>query len=167
MSTIAEIGFWPTEINLFFSHLGLSVFLTLVIKQLPKTLHPWPFSLVIFTFSLISLKTTKTDRFLFLSNTLLSQIFIVVGIYFFINLTYQEANLTLVFGYILSASISLVFIGSPAGIGIREYIAVLLFSNNFDQNFVLELIISLRILTVFMDLFSYLGYFIYKKINSL
>ena len=123
--------------------------------------------LVIFTFSLISLKTTKTDRFLFLSNTLLSQIFIVVGIYFFINLTYQEANLTLVFGYILSASISLVFIGAPAGIGIREYIAVLLFSNNFDQNFVLELIISLRILTVFMDLFSYLGYFIYKKINSL
>ena len=50
MSTIAEIGFWPTEINLFFSHLGLSVFLTLVIKQLPKTLNPWPFSLVIFTF---------------------------------------------------------------------------------------------------------------------
>ena len=49
--------------------------------------------LVIFTFSLISLKTTKTDRFLFLSNTLLSQIFIVVGIYFFINLTYQENKL--------------------------------------------------------------------------
>ena len=123
--------------------------------------------LIIFILSSISLKITKVDRFLFLSNTLLSQIFIVVGIYFFITLSYQQANLTLVLGYIFSASISLVFIGSPAGIGIREYIAVLLFSNNFDQNFVLELIISLRILTVFMDLFSYLGYFIYKKINSL
>lgn len=122
--------------------------------------------LVIFILSLISLKTTKTDRFLFLSSTLLSQIFIVFGIYFFINLSYQQANLTLVLGYILSASISLVFIGSPAGIGIREYIALLLFSDNFDKSFVLELIISLRILTVFMDLFSYIGYLIYKKINS-
>jgi len=122
--------------------------------------------LIIFIFSLICLKITKTDRFLFLSNTLLSQIFIVVGIYFFINLSYQQANLTLVLGYIFSASVSLVFIGSPAGIGIREYIAVLLFSNNFDQNFILEIIISLRILTVFTDLFSYLGYMIYKKINS-
>jgi len=40
ISTIADIGFWPIEINLSFSHLGLSVFLTLVIKQLPKDKHP-------------------------------------------------------------------------------------------------------------------------------
>ena len=32
-----------------FNHCGLSVFLTFVIKQLPKILHPWFFSLLIFT----------------------------------------------------------------------------------------------------------------------
>ena len=50
MSTIADIGFWPIEINLSFNHWGLSVFLTLVIKQLPKDKQPWFFSFLIFTF---------------------------------------------------------------------------------------------------------------------
>ena len=38
------------ETNLSFSHLGLSVFFTLVIKQVPNELHAWFFSLLIFTF---------------------------------------------------------------------------------------------------------------------
>ena len=50
ISTIADIGFWPTEINLSLSHWGLSVFFTFVIKQLPKAVHPWFFSLLILTF---------------------------------------------------------------------------------------------------------------------
>ena len=50
MSTIAEIGFWPIEINLSLSHLGLSEFLTFVTKQLPNAVHPCAFSLLIFTF---------------------------------------------------------------------------------------------------------------------
>ena len=49
ISTIAEIGFWPIEISLSFSHRGLSVFFTLVIKQLPNVVHTWSFSLLIFT----------------------------------------------------------------------------------------------------------------------
>ena len=40
MSTIVEIGFCPKEIILSFSHLGLSIFLTPLIKQLPKAKHP-------------------------------------------------------------------------------------------------------------------------------
>ena len=46
---MAEIGFWPTDISLSFNHWGLSMFLTLVIKQLPKARHPWPFSFLILT----------------------------------------------------------------------------------------------------------------------
>ena len=45
------MGFWPSEIIFSFSQLGLSVFFTLVIKQLPKAVHAWSFSLLIFTFT--------------------------------------------------------------------------------------------------------------------
>ena len=50
MSTIVEIGFCPKEIILSFIHLGLSLFLIPLIKQLPNAEHPWFFSFVIFTF---------------------------------------------------------------------------------------------------------------------
>ena len=49
ISTIAEIGFCPKEIIFSFSQFGLSLFLTPLIKQLPKAIQPWFFSLVIFT----------------------------------------------------------------------------------------------------------------------
>ncbi len=44
MSTIAEIGFCPNAMILSFNHLGLSVFFTPLIRQLPKDKRPWLFS---------------------------------------------------------------------------------------------------------------------------
>ena len=49
MSTIAEIGFWPRDIILSFSHFGLSLFVTFFIKQLPNIVQPWFLSFVIET----------------------------------------------------------------------------------------------------------------------
>ena len=37
---LAKLGFLPIEISLSFSHFGLSVFFTLVTKQLPKIVQP-------------------------------------------------------------------------------------------------------------------------------
>ena len=46
---MAEIGFWPNDSILSFSHFGLSLFATSLIRQLPKIVQPWFFSFVIET----------------------------------------------------------------------------------------------------------------------
>jgi len=47
---MADIGFWPKDLILSFSHFGLSLFVTPFIKQLPNIVHPWAFSFFIVTF---------------------------------------------------------------------------------------------------------------------
>ena len=40
ISTTAEMGFKPNAINLFLSHIGLSLLIMFLMKQLPKISHP-------------------------------------------------------------------------------------------------------------------------------
>lgn len=121
--------------------------------------------LLLLIFSIyLSFKKELNNIFLLISNILIAQVVFVIGIYAFTALSYGQFNFELVLGYILSASLSLIFIGAPAGIGVREYIGVSLLSNYFELNFVLEYLLMCRILLIFTDLFSFIIYFLFKKL---
>lgn len=123
--------------------------------------------LLILIFSIyVSFKKELNKLFLLISNIMIAQIVFCFGIYIFTALSYSQFNFELVLGYILSASLSLFFIGAPAGIGVREYIGVSLLKNYFELNFILEYLLICRILLVFTDLLSYTFYFLYKKLIS-
>ncbi len=80
-------------------------------------------------------------------------------------LSYGELLTSSVFAFILSSLIALFAIGSPAGIGIREYVSVLLLSNNFSEEFILVLFMQYRIITMISDFLSFLIFKIYRKFS--
>ncbi len=80
-------------------------------------------------------------------------------------LSYGELLTSSVFAFILSSLIAFFAIGSPAGIGIREYVSVLLLSNNFSEEFILVLFMQYRIITMISDFLSFLIFKIYRKLS--
>lgn len=76
--------------------------------------------------------------------------------------SYQIAAL-----YFLSTCLGLLFVGVPAGIGIRELIFLNITTNFFDEIYILEVLIATRVIYLLFDiLFGLLGnifYFINKK----
>lgn len=94
---------------------------------------------------------------LIITNTL-SYLFFLMSVVFSGFILYQVPNVEIGIAYILTSVISLLFVGSPAGLGIREYLFILLFQSN--PNFVsinfLEFLIYIRLVFIFSDIFSYL-----------
>ena len=118
-------------------------------------------------FVLINLLFNKKNRILFYSNIIFAQIIILFSLFIFTYFKYDVFYLDLALGYIFSASLSLFFIGSPAGLGIREYIGYNIISNQFPTPLTLEFILSARVLFLVSDLLSYLIYIGYKKFKKL
>ena len=118
-------------------------------------------------FVLINLLFNKKNRILFYSNIIFAQIIILFSLFIFTYFKYDVFYLDLALGYIFSASLSLFFIGSPAGLGIREYIGYNIISNQFSSSLTLEFILFARVLFLVSDLFSYLIYIGYKKFKKL
>ena len=118
-------------------------------------------------FVLINLLFNKKNRILFYSNIIFAQIIILFSLFIFTYFKYDVFYLDLALGYIFSASLSLFFIGSPAGLGIREYIGYNIISNQFPSSLTLEFILFARVLFLVSDLFSYLIYIGYKKFKKL
>lgn len=73
---------------------------------------------------------------------------------------FNSFNFDYVLAYILTSSISLFFIGSPAGIGIREYLYIQLLNSATSNPEILSFAITLRILYFITDVFL----FIFSKI---
>ena len=87
---------------------------------------------------------------------------------YFGSILYGEVSIELGLAYIFSAIISLIFVGSPAGIGVREYFFILLFQNNIalaSVNFI-EFLILMRLIFILADLFSYSVGKIIKFLNT-
>ncbi len=123
--------------------------------------------LFLLIFVLINLVFNKKDRVLFYSNIMFAQIVILFSLIIFTYFRYDVFYLDLALGYIFSASLSLFFIGSPGGLGIREYIGYSIISYKFPISFTLEFILLARALTLASDLISYLTYVGYKKFKKL
>lgn len=123
--------------------------------------------LIIFIISLITILFNKQNKnLLIISYIFVAESFMVLGFLSFTALSFKTLNLEFVLGFIFSASLSLLFIGAPAGIGIREYIGISLLTLDYELNFVLELLLLFRLLIVFTDLFSYIFYVLFKKIKQ-
>ena len=123
--------------------------------------------LVLFILVLINLFFNKNHIVLFYSNIIFAQIIILFSLITFTYFKYDVLYLDLALGYILSASLSLFFIGSPGGLGIREYIGYNIISYKFPISLTLEFILLARALTLSSDLISYLTYIGYKKFKKL
>ena len=103
--------------------------------------------------------------YIFNSITYLLYLFAVI---YFGSILYGEVIIELGLAYIFSAIISLIFVGSPAGIGVREYFFILLFQDTIalaSVNFI-EFLILMRLIFIFADLFSYSVGKIIKFLNT-
>ena len=101
--------------------------------------------------------------FIFLSNI------IQVVVNFLILLTILDSsNVELIYIsilYCVSSSLSLIFIGSPAGIGIRELIFYIYSSNLLTNEIMLSYLLLIRIISVVADVSFYLLSKLFIKIN--
>lgn len=110
----------------------------------------------------------KSNLFLINFFNTISYLFFLLAIVFIGNLMFGEINFDLGIAYIVSSVISLIFVGSPAGIGIREYLFIFLFQSNliyFEINY-LQFLVSIRIIFIFSDFISTILGRLFKTINS-
>ena len=101
--------------------------------------------------------------FIFLSNVMQ-----VVINYLVLSTLLDSSNVELIYIsilYCVSASLSLIFIGSPAGIGIRELIFYILSSSLLTNEIMLSYLLLIRIISVVADVSFYLLSKLFIKIN--
>ena len=101
--------------------------------------------------------------FIFLSNVLQ-----VVINYLVLSALLDSSNVELIYIsilYCVSASLSLIFIGSPAGLGIRELIFYIYSSNLLTNEIMLSYLLLIRIISVVTDVSFYLLSKLFIKIS--
>ena len=101
--------------------------------------------------------------FIFLSNLIQ-----VVINYLVLSTLLDSSNVELIYIsilYCVSASLSLIFIGSPAGIGIRELIFYIYSSSLLTNEIMLSYLLLIRIISVVADVSFYLLSKLFIKIN--
>ena len=98
----------------------------------------------------------------------ISYIFFLFSITLTGLILYEEVIIELGLAYIFSSVISLIFVGSPAGLGVREYFFILLFQNNsvFSSINFIEFLVYIRLVFVLTDLFSYIVGRMTKALNN-
>lgn len=101
--------------------------------------------------------------FIFLSNVM----HVVIN-YLVLSTLLDSSNVELIYIsilYCVSASLSLIFIGSPAGIGIRELIFYIYSSNLLTNEIMLSYLLLIRIISVVTDVSFYLLSKLFIKIS--
>lgn len=113
-------------------------------------------------------KKTKYRNFLIFLTSTFSYIFYILAINFLLEELNYSFALDIALVYISVSVISLLFVGSPAGIGIREYLLILFFENqvNFVDIDFLQIAILLRIIFINSDLFGFLIFKIKRFTNN-
>ena len=130
-------------------------------------------TLVLYLMSKISYQYSKRLNFksLFSRNLLfifLSNIIQVVVNFLILLTILDSSNVELIYIsilYCVSSSLSLIFIGSPAGIGIRELIFYIYSSNLLTNELMLSYLLLIRIISVVADVSFYLLSKLFIKIN--
>lgn len=113
---------------------------------------------------LIASKLTSSQKPLLLLTSSLSYVFYILGIYLFLSKLGYTTELDIAVAYIGFSIVSLLFIGSPAGIGIREYLFITFFQTQgvLENSEYLQIAVLIRIIFVFSD---FIGYTIFKIIE--
>ena len=136
-------------------------------------LYFFSITLALYLISKISNQYSKRLNFksLFSRNLIfifLSNIIQVVINYLVLSTLLDSSNVELIYIsilYCVSASLSLVFIGSPAGIGIRELIFYIYSSSLLTNEIMLSYLLLIRIISVVADVSFYLLSKLFIKIN--
>jgi len=136
-------------------------------------LYFFSITLALYLISKISNQYSKKLNFksLFSRNLIfifLSNIIQVVINYLVLSTLLDSTNVELIYIsilYCVSASLSLIFIGSPAGIGIRELIFYIYSSSLLTNEIMLSYLLLIRIISVVADVSFYLLSKLFIKIN--
>ena len=136
-------------------------------------LYFFSITLALYLISKISNQYSKKLNFksLFSRNLIfifLSNIIQVVINYLVLSTLLDSSNVELIYIsilYCVSASLSLIFIGSPAGIGIRELIFYIYSSSLLINEIMLSYLLLIRIISVVADVSFYLLSKLFIKIN--
>ena len=136
-------------------------------------LYFFSITLALYLISKISNQYSKRLNFksLFSRNLIfifLSNIIQVVINYLVLSTLLDSSNVELIYIsilYCVSASLSLIFIGSPAGIGIRELIFYIYSSSLLTNEIMLSYLLLIRIISVVADVSFYLLSKLFIKIN--
>lgn len=125
------------------------------------------FLITFFTFRFIYLKIIKNSKSILLSPLLI--IFHVLSFFVFLfivaqNLGFEEPQIAAVY-YQFSTSLSLLFVGVPAGIGLREMIFYFISENSFSKEYLFLILFQTRVNILICDiLFGLIGFYnIYIK----
>ena len=113
-------------------------------------------------FSLRVFKKTNVNFLNFLVANFLMLIFIAYLTY----LQFGQIRIEFIFGYLLSSIISLIAVGVPAGIGIRELSFLQIMSLIGITSGIVEFITYTRIFLVLFDLILFFGIKVFKQLSS-
>ncbi len=114
--------------------------------------------------SMIILSNPLKNYFLYFSSFYMNCVFQIYMVYLFFDFFCGIDAVDNSFNYLLSTYISSFLIGSPAGIGFREGISLLLISNELCS--VINAIIYLRLIYIILDLGFFIIGFTFKRITK-
>ena len=99
------------------------------------------------------------------TNYLLGQYFLLFGLFYIADNSFNFENLELVFSYFLSSLVSMLAVAVPAGIGLRESLAIAILDSNLNPQVIINFLINVRVALLFSDLISVVIGFILRIMN--
>ena len=126
-----------------------------------------PFTLLISIFFFIlflAYKISSSIKPFILLSTCLGYTMFIIAIDLLVRQIGHDSSLDIAMAYIASSIISLLFVGAPAGIGVREYLFIFFFQSqeNLVEVDFLQVAFLLRIIFIFTDV---LGYALFKLLE--
>ena len=96
------------------------------------------------------------------ANYIIGQFFLLSGFIALLEYQLSIKLIEIISSYFLSSLAAMIAIAVPAGIGLRESIAIFLLENNFDSQIIINFLISVRLSLVFADVISTILGIIYR-----
>ena len=98
------------------------------------------------------------------ANYIIGQFFLLSGFIAILEYQLSIRLIEIISSYFLSSLAAMIAIAVPAGIGLRESIAIFLLENNFDAQIIINFLISVRLSLVFADVISTILGIIYRVV---
>ena len=95
----------------------------------------------------------------------MGQYFLLFGLFYIADNNFNFENLGLVFSYFLSSLLSMLAVAVPAGIGLRESLAIAILDSNLNPQVIITFLINVRVALFFADLTSAILGFILRITN--
>lgn len=109
----------------------------------------------VFFLSVVFIISKKINQeFKTYANYIIGQFFLFSGFLAILEYQFSIKSIEIISSYFLSSLAAMIAIAVPAGIGLRESIAILLLENNLNAQIIINFLISVRLSLVFADIIS-------------